>query len=163
MTVMLVVKPGKDFTDDERKRFEALVLKDPQVAKDGLSKRLKDAHFLAFLNIGGALAGTNALKYNPGYWRELEKKAGVSLPATDCFAEVGYLHVAERNRGKKLGDLLILATLAAVEGQGLFATIQSKNIASRRLFERYEFRQFGKSWPSTKVNDQLNLYVRPRG
>ncbi|PAQ08134.1 GNAT family N-acetyltransferase [Mesorhizobium temperatum] len=162
MTVQLVVKPANTFKPEERSAFVELVKQDPQVNEATLPGLVDDAHFLAFLHLDGVLVGTNAIKNNPGYWGGIEEKAGVDLPPADYFAEVGYLHVAEGNRGKKLGDLLILGTFAAVKGQGLFATIQSTNIGSRRIFERHGFTQVGKSWPSTKVKDQLNLYIRPK-
>lgn len=161
MTVELKVGPGTTFTLPQRKAFEDLVLLDPQVQKEGLTNRIEGASFLAFLYIDGALVGTNAIKSNMEHQRTIEGNSGVLLPDGEYFGEVGYLHVAKGHRGMRLGDLLVLAAFAAVRGKGLFATIQSKNIGSRRLFERHGFTSVGKSWPSKQVDDQLYLYVRP--
>lgn len=160
MAVQLVVKPGKDFTTDQRKKFAELVLQDPQVNKAALPGLVGKAHFLAFLFIDGKLVGTNAIKNNQPYWQTLEGKAGVSLSNADYLGEVGYLHVDKDHRGARLGNLLVLGTLAAIKKQGLFATIQAKNASSLRLFERYGFAQVGKSWESEQQDDQVNLYVR---
>ena len=163
MTMQLVVRPPNAFTKDERSAFVELVKKDPQVNKATLSDLVEDAHFLAFLYLEGTLVGTHAIKNNRPYQRTLEglDKAGVSLPDAEYFAEVGYLHVDTTHRGARRGELLALGAFAVVKGKGLFATIQSKNVASRRLFERHGFMQVGKSWQSTQKDDQVNLYVRP--
>lgn len=161
MAVQLAVRPPNTFTKEERSAFVELVKKDPQVNKATLPGFVEKAHFLACLYLDGALVGTNAVKSNPDYQRKLETRAGVSLPDTEYFGEVGYLHIATGNRGARLGDILLLGTFAAIRGKGLFATIQSTNVPSRRLFERYGFIQVGKSWPSKEVKDQVNLYVRP--
>lgn len=160
MAVRLIVKPGKEFTPAQRKEFEELVLRDPQVNKATLPGLVEQAHFLTFLIIDGKLVGTNAIKNNQPYRQTLEGKAGVSLPKANYFGEVGYLHVDKEHRGARLGDLLVLGTLAAINKKGLFATIQAKNVASRRLFERHGFAQVGKSWASDQKDDQVNLYVR---
>lgn len=160
MTVELTVKPGGTFSLLQRKAFEELVLLDPQVTKNGLTDHIETASFLAFLYFDGVLIGTNAIKNNRQHQRTIEGKAGVLLPDAEYFGEVGYLHIAKGHRGARLGDLLVLAALAAVREKGLFATIQSKNIGSRRLFERHGFTSVGKSWPSKEVDDQLNLYIR---
>lgn len=161
VSVHLIVRPGSSFTREEREAFEDLVLRAPQVEKQGLSKRIQDAHFLCLLYLNGELVGTNAIKDNRGHQRTIETQAGVSLPDAEYLGEVGYLHVAKDHRRARLGDLLVLGTLAAVKEQGLFTTIQSKNLAPRKLFERHGFIQAGKSWPSDKGTDQVNLYVRP--
>lgn len=163
MTVQLVVNPANAFTKEERSEFVALVKKDPQVNKKTLSGFVDTAHFLAFLRLNGALSGTCAIKNNRPYQRSLEgnDKAAVSLPDADFFAEIGYLHVDKSQRGARLADILILGALATVRGKGLFATIQSKNVPSRRLFERYGFTQVGKPWASQERDDQVHLYVRP--
>lgn len=161
MTVKLKVGPGTAFTPPQREEFEKLVLLDPQVQKDGLAGRIERASFLAFLYIDGSLVGTNAIKSNRRYQRTIEANAGALLPDDEYAGEVGYLHVAKGHRGMRLGDLLVLASFAEVRGKGLFATIQSKNTGSRRLFERHGFTSVGKSWPSQQVDDQLYLYIRP--
>ncbi|WP_157019467.1 GNAT family N-acetyltransferase [Mesorhizobium xinjiangense] len=161
MTVELTVRSASAFTGRQREAFKELVLKDPQVQKDGLSARIAGAHYLAFLYLGGELVGVNAIKNNRPYQRTLEDRAGVALPDTEYLGEVGYLHVDKNHRRARLADVLILATFAVVKGKGLFATIQSMNVGSRRLFESHGFTQVGNSWPSNKVKDQVNLYVRP--
>ncbi|MBO0346575.1 GNAT family N-acetyltransferase [Roseibium sp. CAU 1637] len=161
MFLQLEVKPGKDVEQSRRKIFEELVKNDSQVNNKTLSNFVKEAHFLAFLFIEGILVGTNAIKNNKPYQRTLEEKSAVKLPDTDFFGEVGYLHVEKDHRSAGLGDLLILGTLAAVRNEGLFATIQTKNLSSRRLFERHGFMQVGKSWASKQKDDRVNLYVRP--
>ena len=127
MTVELTVRPGGAFT----------LLHDPQVKKEDLTARIEAASFLAFLHLDSDLIGTNAIKSNRTHQRTIEGHAGVLLPDAEYFGEVGYLHIAKGHRGARLGDLLVLASLAAVREKGLFATIQSMNIGSRRLFERH--------------------------
>lgn len=163
MTIKLIVKAGKDATPEERTTFVGLVKQDPQVNKKTLPSFVAQAHFLAFLYLDGTLVGTHAVKDNRPYQRTLEgpDKAGVSLPDPEYFAEVGYLHVAKGHRGARFGDLLALGVFAAVKGKGLFATIQSKNVPSRRIFERYGFAQVGKPWQSSQRDDQVHLYIRP--
>lgn len=157
--VQLVVTPGKDSEPALRKQFEQLVLQEPQVDKATLTRLVAKAHFLAFLFFNDQLVGTGAVKNNRSYWQTLEAKSGVSLPEHDYFGEVGYIHVEKDHRGKRLGDLLLLGSLAMIE-KGVFATIQAKNIPSRRLFERHGFMQVGKSWPSSQNDDQVSLYLR---
>ncbi|PBB23275.1 MULTISPECIES: GNAT family N-acetyltransferase [unclassified Mesorhizobium] len=163
MTLQLVVRPPSAFSSIERNAFVELVKKDPQVNKASLPGLVEQAHFLAFLYIEEKLVGTHAIKNNRPYQRRLEgaDRAGVKLPDSEYFAEVGYLHIAEGHRGARLGNLLALGIFAAVKGRGLFATIQSKNLPSRRLFERYGFLQVGKSWQSGQKDDQVSLYIRP--
>lgn len=161
MTVELDVRPGSAFALPQREAFEELILRDPQVEKEGLTARIEQASFLAFLYLDGSLVGTNAIKSNRQHQRTIEDRSGVPLPNNEYFGEVGYLHVAKEHRGARLGDLLILASFLAVQGTGLFATIQSKNIPSQLLFERHGFVRAGKSWSSTRTDDHLNLYIRP--
>lgn len=163
MTLTIVVRPPNAFTAEDKTAFKELVGKDKQVNKETLPKLVEDAHLLAFLHIDNVLVGTHAIKNNPDYWTGLEEKAGVTLPAADYFGEVGYMHIAEAHRGAGLGKLLELATIAAAKGRGLFCTIQSKNVSSRRLVESFGFKQVGKPWPSQEAEgkDVVNLYVRP--
>jgi GNAT superfamily N-acetyltransferase len=162
MTVQLIVRPPKSFTPEERSAFVELVKKDPQVNKNTLPKLVDDAYLLVFLYIDGILVGTNAVKNNPDYWMDLEDNSGVTLDSTEYLGEIGYMHVAEAHRGAGLGKLLELATIAAAKGKGLFCTIQSKNLPSRRLVEGFGFKQVGKSWPSKEAKgDVVNLYLRP--
>ena len=162
MTLELIIRPASDFCETQREQFKELVLKDPQVQAGGLSGRIANANYLAFLHLEGKLVGVNAIKNNRPYQQTLEASAGVELSDSDYLGEVGYLHVAKDYRRARLADVLLLATLAAAKGKGLFATIQSTNIGSRRLFERHGFNQVGKSWPSKEVKDEVNLYVRGR-
>ncbi|WP_416377186.1 GNAT family N-acetyltransferase [Aminobacter sp. MET-1] len=161
MTIGLTISPASAFTVEQRKAFEALVLQDPQVQREGLTGRIAEAHYLALLFLNDELVGTNAIKSNRPYQRTLEERAGVSLADAEYFGEIGYLHVDKQCRRARLADILLLGTFAVVKGQGLFATIQSMNVASRRLFERHGFTQVGNSWPSNKIKDRVNLYVRP--
>ena len=162
MTVELTVKPASAFSDAQRDAFKELVLRDPQVQEDGLSDRITKAHYLAFLHLEGKLVGVSAIKNNREYQRTLEGYAGVQLPDTKYFGEIGYLHIDKDCRRAHLANILLLATFAATKEKGLFATIQSTNVGSRRLFEKHGFIQVGKSWPSKEVADQVNLYVRQR-
>lgn len=163
MTLKMIVRPPKAFTYDEKKAFKELVGKDKQVNKATLPRLVEDAHLLAFLYVDDVLVGTHAVKNNPRYWAGLEKKSGVTLADAGYFGEVGYMHIAEAHRGAGLGKLLELATIAAVKGKGLFCTIQSKNVSSRRLVEGVGFMQVGQPWPSQEADekDVVNLYIRP--
>lgn len=163
MTLKIVVAPPNTFTFEEKSAFKELVRSDKQVNKAILSKLVEDAHLLSFLYIDDLLVGTHAVKNNPSYWAALEEKTGIALPATDYFGEIGYMHIAQAHRGAGLGQLLESATIAASEGKGLFCTIQSKNLSSRRRVEGFGFKQLGKSWPSQEAMDVVNLYVRPGG
>ncbi len=162
MTVEITIRPADEFCETQRKQFKDLVLSDQQVQSAGLSNRIDNAIYLAFLHLDGKLVGINAIKNNRPYQRSLEERAGVELPDSNYLGEVGYLHVAKDYRRAHLADVLLLATFAATKEKGLFATIQSTNIGSRRLFKKHGFVQVGKSWPSNEVKDQVNLYVRLR-
>lgn len=160
MSLTLTVKPAKDVADYQRKSFEDLVLRDPQVQENGLSARIAAAYLLAFAYVGDRLCGVGAVKNNPGHQRTLARNAGVQLPRSKYWGEIGYLHVVDGYRELGLGRRLLEVLIEASAGKGLFATIQTKNERSRRLFEGRGFVRVGNSWPSSQVDDEVNLYIR---
>ena len=162
MKIEIFTEAGKRFSRQARIEFESLVTLDPQVSRNHLSKHIFDAHYLTMLHHESRLIGTCAIKNNPDYRRDIETRARVRLDETEYFGEVGYLHVLERHRGKGLSEKLMAATLGVAQGKALFATIRSKNVASRRTFEKFGFVSAGASWPSTKVKDDVILYIKQR-
>jgi hypothetical protein len=90
----LVVKAGKDATLEEREKFKELVLRDPQVAPNGLSGRIAQAHLLAFLYKDGELVATGAVKCNPEHQAHLAEDAP-PLPHNDkAMSLVGRVVIA---------------------------------------------------------------------
>jgi|APThiThiocy_cv2_1041547.scaffolds.fasta_scaffold08542_6 hypothetical protein len=85
----LVVKAGKDATLEEREKFKELVLRDPQVAPNGLSGRIAQAHLLAFLYKDGELVVTGAVKCNPEHQAHVAENSGISLPQAEYLGEIG--------------------------------------------------------------------------
>lgn len=156
----LVVKAGKDATLEEREKFKELVLRDPQVAPNGLSGRIAQAHLLAFLYKDGELVATGAVKCNPEHQAHVAEDAGIPLPQAEYLGEIGYLHTADEHRRRGYGDRVLASLVKASENMELFATIQFKNDSSQRLLARHGFIRTGKSWPSNQVDDDVNLYIR---
>lgn len=156
----LVVKAGKNATLEERKKFKELVLRDPQVAPNGLSGRIAQAHLLAFLYKAGELVATGAVKCNPEHQAHVAENAGMPLPQAEYLGEVGYLHTADGHRRQGYGDRVMEGLIQASEDAGLFATIQLKNEPSQQFLARHGFIRTGKPWPSNQVDDDVNLYTR---
>lgn len=159
MSLLLEVKEPKCFKAELKSDFKDLVLKDPQVAANGLAKKIEKAKFLAVLTIDNSLAGVAALKQNKDYWTSIKDNSGIDITGSEYVGEIGYMHVASEYRGRVLGDLLLLACLSECGASKTFATIQSLNIASRRLFERHGFSRVGQSWLSKKNDDRVELYI----
>ncbi len=160
LTTKLVVKAGKDATLEEREKFKELVLRDPQVAPNGLSGRIEQAHLLAFLYKNDELVAIGAVKCNPEHQAHVAKDAGISLPQAQYVGEIGYLHTADGHRRQGYGDRVMGGLIQASEGAGLFATIQLKNEPSQQFLARHGFIRAGKLWPSNQVDDDVNLYIR---
>ncbi|WP_352470396.1 GNAT family N-acetyltransferase [Mesorhizobium sp. M0085] len=81
---------------------------------------------------------------------------------TEFLGEVGYLHTAEEHRRQGHGDLVLRSLMEAARGKELFATIQSKNEPSQRLLGRHGYVRVGEAWPSERVDDDVNLFIRPK-
>ncbi|RWF83654.1 GNAT family N-acetyltransferase [Mesorhizobium sp.] len=162
MNIELMLKAGKDATPEERAAFKELVLRDPQVDPKGLSGRIAQAYLLAFLYKDGELIATGAIKNNSWHQEHVAEDAGVPLPSAEYLGEVGYIHTAEGHRRHGHGDRVLASLAEAAGGKELFATIQSKNKLSQRLLARNGYVRVGKSWPSNRVDDRVNLYIRPK-
>ena len=160
MKIAVQIKPGRSATTEERAKFEELVLRDPQVAKKGLSKRIEHAHLLAFLYKDGELIATGAVKCNPKHQAYIAEHSGIQIPQTTYLGEIGYLHTAEGHRTQGHGGRVLTSLIDASENKELFATIQSKNVSSQRLLARHGYVSVGKTWKSDQVDDAVGLYIR---
>lgn len=160
-TTELVVKAGKDATRDEREEFRALVLRDPQVTPNGLSRRIAQAHLLAFRYKDGELIATGAIKCNPEHQAHVAEDSGFPLPQAEYLGEIGYLHTADAHRRQGYADEVLAKLIKASETMGLFATIQLKNESSQQLLIRHGFIRTGDLWRSNQVDDSVNLYILP--
>ncbi|WP_245479323.1 MULTISPECIES: GNAT family N-acetyltransferase [unclassified Mesorhizobium] len=108
------------------------------------------------------MIATGAIKNNSWHQEHVAEDAGVPLPSAEYLGEVGYIHTAEGHRRHGHGDRVLASLLEAAGGKELFATIQSKNKLSQRLLARNGYVRVGKSWPSNRVDDRVNLYIRPK-
>ena len=159
----MYTKTGSQITDAELAEFQKLVLCDPQVAPNHLPDRIRQAHYLTFLRLGGELVAIGAIKNNPNYWCAISEESGFDLAQDNYLGEVGYLHTADAHRGNGYGTCVLESLMNAAKGKGLFATVQSKNTASQRLLKKAGFMRVGNSWQSQQVDDSVELYVRILG
>lgn len=141
--------------------FETLVRAGGQVAIQGLSARIADAHSLACHFENGRLVATSALKKpHPSYRERLSKRSGFDLNQSTHPYEVGWVYVLPDHRGLGLSRPLVEACLAAIGHIGVFATTRTDNMAMRCTLKRCGFVEAGNVYKSNHGDASLQLFVR---
>jgi RimJ/RimL family protein N-acetyltransferase len=156
------IKSPSKCNNHELESFEALVRKGEEVAAAGLSERIRNAAFLMFLTLAdGSLIGVSALKRpNPGYRAKVFQSAHSKLRPEDFGLELGWIYVAESERGKKLSHDLVEQLLPHAGTERVYATTRECNLPMIRTNERCGFRRDGIAYPSENGHYNLLLYVR---
>jgi predicted GNAT family N-acyltransferase len=132
-----------------------------EVTADGLEARIKKAETLLFLVQGGCLKGIAAIK-NPesGYKEGVFQKAQATIKASQFSFELGWVFVIPSSRGAGLSHKLVEAALSVTDGQSVFATSRADNDPMHKVLKAHGFSCHGKTYASTRGNQQLVLFVR---
>lgn len=154
------VKAPKTCAASELDDFVALVLAGGEVSPIGLSRRVRDAHSLAFLRSDGCLIGVAGLKFpSENHRSEVSSGAGVTLTTTTFPLELGWVFVLPNARGGK-SYALCAPLIAAAQGKGIFATSRAGNKRMHATLAKLGFARTGGEWPSGQNPDNLWLFVK---
>jgi GNAT superfamily N-acetyltransferase len=161
MTAMIVTKSPNECSASELQDFAALVLAGGEVTAAGLDARIKKAERLIFVVENNCLKGIAALK-NPevNYKDGVFKKAHATVEAKHFPLELGWVFVLPSARGAGLSRKLVEAALASTYGQAVFATSRSDNAPMHKVLRANGFSCHGKTYASTRGNQQLALFLR---
>jgi hypothetical protein len=159
--VQVVTKSPEECHLTEINDFMALVLAGGEVSKVGLEGRVRSASALVFLSIGCCLSGVAALKRPEPHYREgVSSHSGVDLAEVDFPYELGWVFVMPHARGRKFSIDLTQVALSKADNGGVFATSRSDNTAMHSTLKKFEFAAIGRSWPSTRGDYDLKLFLR---
>jgi GNAT superfamily N-acetyltransferase len=159
--IQIVARHPNDCSPSELHDFMALVLAGGEVSKEGLEDRVRSAASLVFLGLGCCLSGVAALKSpEPHYRKEVSRKSGFELTEADFPYELGWVFVMPHARGRGFSaDLTRMALSCALE-VGVFATSRVDNAAMHATLAKSRFVQVGLTWPSTRGDYNLKLFMR---
>ena len=158
---MTAAKKPSECSADELQDFAALVLAGGEVTAVGLEERIKKAESLLFLVQDGCLKGIAAVK-NPekNYKERVFKKAQATVQANKFPFELGWVFVLPSSRGAGFSHKLVEAALSVTNDQAIFATSRTDNTAMHKVLKAHGFSCHGKTYASTRDNQQLALFVR---
>jgi predicted GNAT family N-acyltransferase len=141
--------------------FAALVLAGGEVTAVELEVRIKKAEKLIFLEQDGCLKGVAALK-NPekNYKERVFRKAQANFEAKQFLFELGYVFVLPSSRGAGFSHKLVEVALSVAGGQAIFATSRADNAPIHKVLKAHGFYCHGKTYASSRGNQQLVLFVR---
>ena len=158
----VAVKDPAECSTRELDQFRNFVVKGGEVARGGLTARIRDAEALAFLTVQGTLAAIAALK-NPAenYKRGVFERAGLTQSIDFYRYELGWVFVAEQFRNNGFSSQILKELLASADSQGVYATSTTDNEAMHKSLQHQAFCRTGESWPSTnQPAKRLCLFVR---
>lgn len=158
---MIAVKKPNECSAAELQDFAALVLAGGEVTAVGLEACIKEAKTLLFLAQDGCLKGIAAVK-NPenGYKERVFQKAQATVEASQFHFELGWVFVLPSSRGAGFSNKLVEAALSVTNGQAVFATSRANNAPMHKVLKAHGFSCHGKTYASTRGNQQLILFVR---
>lgn len=160
MQLVALVKAPSACTALELSDFVALVLAGGEVTPDGLPKRVKEAHSLAFIRGGDGLIGVAGLKFPiKNHRMDVSTSAGIDLPEGDFPLELGWVFVRPNARGGKSYPLCS-ALVNAVAEKGIFATSRANNTAMHSTLDKLGFKRAGDQWPSKQNGGNLTLFIK---
>jgi GNAT superfamily N-acetyltransferase len=159
-TEMIVAKKPTECLETELKDFAALILVGGEVTAVGLEARIKKAEALLFLVQDSCLKGIAAVK-NPekGYRQGVFQKAQATIEASEFPFELGWVYVLPSSRGSGFSHKLVEAALSVTNGQAVFATSRADNELMHKVLKAHSFSCHGKTYASTRGNQQLALFV----
>jgi hypothetical protein len=157
----IVTKFPGNCTAAEILNFVDLVEQGGEVAAGGLKQRVMDAASLAFLHVGGRLAGVAALKHpNAGYRARVASASGIALAQDSFQYELGWVFITTEARGNGYAHPLSQGVLALADGCGVFATSRTDNVAMHRALANLGFLPSGSTYPSQHGGHRLQLFTR---
>lgn len=160
-TEVIAAKKPNECSAAELQDFVALVLAGGEVTAVGLEARIKKAERLLFLAQDNCLKGIAAVK-NPekNYKEGVFQKAHAPVKANQFLFELGWVFVLPSSRGAGLSHKLVEAALSVTSGQAIFATSRADNAPMQKVLKAHGFSCHGKTYVSSRGNQQLVLFVR---
>lgn len=125
---------------------------------DRIKRRVLNAKVLVYLERGGVIVGTAALKIpSKSYRGHIGKSAKFQILEKDYPYELGYVVVCSSIRGQKLSPRLVGAIVDLAAGKRLFAT--TSNAVMHKVLPRAGFVKSGQEYKNDN-GETLTLYVR---
>ena len=133
-----------------------------EVAPAGLRQRICRSSFLLFLyDSSNTLAGVSALKHpDDDYRSKVFEQAHSSVSSASYPVELGWVFVPPSHQGQHFSRPLVERLLPYAAGRLVYATIRAHNERMQRTMARYDFRQNGVAYRSTRGNYDLVLFVQ---
>lgn len=146
----------------EAARFKAMVEASGEVNSHTFPALYQQARSLCFVRVGGELAGVGALKRPYQAHRNgVFASAQASLPADLFTFELGWFHVLDAFKGRRLSSRMVSALMAHTDGTSVYATSRANNVAMHAALERHgDFIREGRDYPSQRTHTPLCLFVR---
>lgn len=157
---MITAKKPHECSDAEIEDFAAFVRAGGEVVSEGFEGRLKLAESLLFLVQDDCLKGIAAVK-NPSksYKERIFTKAKATVQANIFPFELGWVYVLPSSRGSGFSHTLVETALCVANGQAIFATSRTDNIAMQKVLTAHGFSCHGETYNSSRGKHQLNLFV----
>lgn len=149
----------EDLTNDDRKIFAELLLKQQKVKGDLFLKadRCKE---ICIAYIDNTAVGIGGIKRKTVTDFDKEK-ANIKELEKDFDWELGYLYTEENYNGIGISNGIVKNLLERNTNENLMASTEIfQNPAMVRILEKNEFLRKGKSWKSEIHKNELGLFLR---
>ena len=153
-----------DCSESRLRAFEAVVRRAFDGSDESLPERIRSAKRLAFhYQTDGELTAIAALKCPSETYRgDLFVRAGSRADAYVFELELGWVFVAPRQRGARIGELLCRRLLESAPGSRVFATTRPDNRAMIRILRALGLAPTGGSFRHRRRDEQLLLFIDRR-
>lgn len=120
------------------------------------------ARSVCFARIEGEIAGVGALKRpNPGHRTEVFDRAEATLLPDRFSYELGWFHVDEAFKGRRISSQMVGALLEQSDGESVYATSRINNHPMHAALTGHGgFVRVGIDYPSSRGDVPLCLFVR---
>jgi GNAT superfamily N-acetyltransferase len=127
-------------------KFHNLLVKNRDIKRLGLKKRLLQSIVLLFHYEKNDLAGIGAIK-KPGfgYINKIYKLANIDKTIYELKYEIGYLYIIDKYRKKGISKDITLS-LIEYSNNDLFAVIRADNIIAENNLVKFGFKKIGNDY-----------------
>ena len=146
-------------TDQELEGMKDFLVEGGEIQQKGLMIRIKKAHLVAIVRIGGSIAAMGAIKNPDLNYRDGAAKESSFPDLRNYGRELGWIRVHPRLEGIGLGRL-VTRLLVRDYPDPLWATTKVSNFAMHHILCEEKFMRAGKSYPSDRRQTEILVWIR---
>lgn len=157
--IIYKIDSPKNFTEDERKTFLSLLIKQEKVSKPTMA-RINACKLLCVCKVDSEIISIGAIK--PRTDSDFNSnKADLDKFRNDFSVELGYCFTLPDHTGKGYSSSLVKLLLDKYKDINLMASTELRaDNSMTRILEKNHFKHFGKPWKSTIHQGTLGLFLK---